>query len=300
MAKIGIVILTLNAERYMVPLLEALKKQTVPHKVLVADSHSKDKTVEIAKSYGASLLMIPRKEFNHGLTREKARKALDADIVVFMTQDALPIDEYLIEKLTAPLVSKKAALSYARQLPYPGAGFFEAFHRQYNYPEQSQLRSIEDVAAYGAYTFFCSNSCAAYISSELDAIGGFPDVLLGEDTYACATLLKNGKKIAYTADAKVYHSHNYTLREEFKRSFDTGYARSKLNKLIGGREQDEKRGQAYAKTLLTRLKSKPWLLPYTFMLLTAKWLGYRLGYKGHSLPNKFKIKLSSTPYYFYN
>lgn len=299
MSKIGVVILTLNAERYMKPLLEALKKQSVPHKVLVADSHSKDNTVAIAESYGAEILMIPRKEFNHGLTREKARKQLDADIVVFMTQDALPVDDTLIENLIAPLVNNEAALSYARQLPYPTAGFFEAFHREYNYPETSQIRSIQDLGKFGAYTFFCSNSCAAYNSRELDAIGGFPDVLLGEDTYACATLLRNGKKIAYQSNAQVYHSHNYTLKEEFKRSFDTGYARSKLDTLIGGRSQDEKRGQAYAKTLLRRLFFKPWMYPYTFMLLTAKWLGYRLGHKGHRIPDKFKIKISSTPYYFY-
>ncbi|MFN4173692.1 MAG: glycosyltransferase, partial [Parachlamydiaceae bacterium] len=214
--------------------------------------------------------------------------------------DALPKDQYFLHHLIAPLIEGKAALSYARQLPYPKAGFFEAFHREYNYPEQSQLRSLEDVNIYGAYTFFCSNSSAAYVSSELDAIGGFPDVLLGEDTYACATLLRKGKKIAYCADANVYHSHNYTLKEEFKRSFDTGYARSKLDTLIGGRKEDEKRGQAYAKALLSKLRVKPWLYPYTVILLTAKWLGYRLGYNGRSLPNKFKIKLSSTPYYFYN
>lgn len=298
MASVGVVILTLNAERYIRSLMEALKKQTVSHRVLVADSHSADNTVAIAKSYNADILMIPRKEFNHGLTREKARKELGTDIVVFLTQDALPKDETLIEKLIAPL--NEASLSYARQLPYPGAGFFETFHREYNYPEKSQLRSIDDLAVYGAYTFFCSNSCSAYISRDLDAIGGFPDVLLGEDTFACATLLKNGKKAAYAADALVYHSHNYRLREEFKRSFDIGYARSKLKQLIGGRQSDEKQGQDYAKTLFIRLMRKPWLLPYAFILLATKWLGYRLGCKGHNLPRKFKIKISYTPYYFYN
>lgn len=300
MASVGVVVLTLNAERYMRPLFDALKKQTLPHRVLVADSHSADKTVEIAKSYGAEIVMIPRNEFNHGLTREKARRAIGTDIVVFMTQDALPANETLLENLTAPLLKGEASLSYARQLPYANAGFFEAFHREYNYPKEPHIRSLDDLNAYGAYTFFCSDSCAAYLSSELDAIGGFPDVLLGEDTYACAKLLRQRKKIAYTADAAVFHSHNYSLVEEFKRSFDTGYSRAKLGALIGGRELDEKRGQAYAKTLLSRLLRRPWLIPYTFILLLTKWLGYRLGCRGHNLPHKFKIKLSATPHYFYN
>jgi rhamnosyltransferase len=296
MANVGVVIVTLNAESFLRPLLTGLKSQTIPHEVLIIDSSSTDATHAIANEFGHKLHVIKRSEFNHGLTRELGRKLSNKPIVVFLTQDALPANDHLLENLIKPL--DKAALSYARQLPYPGAGFFEAFHREYNYPEQSQLRSIQDQSKYGAYTFFCSDSCAAYRQDKLDLIGGFKDVLLGEDTLACASLLHQGEKIAYVADAQVFHSHNYTLSEEFKRSFDIGFARAKLKDLIGGRNSDEKRGRAYAKELFIRILKRPWLIPYTTALLTTKWLGYQLGYRGENMPLKWKLRFCSHKGYF--
>ena len=46
----------------------------------------------------------------------------------------------------------------------------------------------------------------------------FPaDVQICEDMYAGAMLLKAGYKIAYTAEAKAYHSHNFTLQQHWQR-----------------------------------------------------------------------------------
>ncbi len=84
-------------------------------------------------------------------------------------------------RLVDPLVQGLSATAYARQVPHHGAGFFEAFPREYNYPPTSHVRSLKDLSKYGVYTFFCSDSCAAYTNAALDAVGGFPRVLLGED-----------------------------------------------------------------------------------------------------------------------
>lgn len=294
MADVGIVILTLNGASYMPALIQALKKTTIPAKILVIDSSSKDNTKEICEEAGITVHTIPKSSFNHGLTRELGRKLIGTEIVVFMTQDALPAHPEWLENLIRPL--NKSALSYSRQLPHKGAGFFEAFHREYNYPEEGHVRSIHDTEKYGAYTFFLSNSCAAYVNQKLDAIGGFPHVLLGEDTYACAKLLEQGETVAYVADSKVYHSHSYGLKEEFKRSFDTGYARSKLVSLIGEGSRDVKRGKEYAIKLFSKVSL--WQFPYTFILLLLKWIGYKLGTKGHNFPINIKQRLSSQPYFF--
>jgi rhamnosyltransferase len=186
---VGVAILTLNAQSHLSHCLSPLLKSPLNPRVLVVDSSSTDLTVGVAREMGAETLLIPREEFNHGLTREKARKHLNTDIVVFLTPDAYACDDQMLNQLVQPIVNDQAAAAYARQLPHQGAGFFEAFPRHFNYPSESHIRGIEDIHQYGVYTFFCSNSCAAYSNQKLDEIGGFRSVLLGEDTVAIAELL---------------------------------------------------------------------------------------------------------------
>lgn len=76
-----------------------------------------------------------------------------------------------VEKLIAPLLEQKASISYARQQPHHGANIFASFARTFNYPQESYVRSMQDMDQYGVYTFFCSNSCAAYRNVALDQVG---------------------------------------------------------------------------------------------------------------------------------
>lgn len=299
MPTIGIVVTTYNAKRHLPGCLPPLLKSPLRPRVLVVDSSSTDGTAELAAKMGAEVLVIPQSEFNHGATRELGRKQLNTDIVVMVTQDAYAVDEHMLEKLVGPLLDKSAAVSYARQLPHQGAGFFESFAREFNYPEKSQLRCIADVSKYGVYTVFCSDSCAAYLNAALDDVGGFRHVLTGEDTVAAACLLQKGYRIAYVAEACVKHSHCYTLKQEFQRHFDTGLARKDYQHLIAFAGQDEKRGKIYVKTLLiTTAKKAPWILPYAFLHLFAKWSGYRMGAASRAAPLWLKKKFSSQKFYW--
>lgn len=296
--KIGIAILTLQAEKHLPHLLPPLLKSPSIPRILIVDSESTDKTVEIAKQFSVEVHSVSRHTFNHGLTREKARQLIQSDIVVMMTQDAYPRDETLIGHLTRPLIEKKASCSYARQLPHLGAGPFESYLRHFNYPSTSHIRSLKDHPTYGIYTFFNSNSCAAYSNDALDEIGGFSSVLLGEDTVACAKLLRRGHSIAYVAEAEVFHSHAFTLRQEFKRHFDIGYSRKCFQDLLALPERDTKQGRAYAAKLLRHLSTNaPHLFPYGLLHIGSKYLGYQIG--THSpFPNWLNKRLSSQPYYF--
>ena len=275
---IGCAIVTYRAKNHIRKVLAPLLKSPLKPKILVLDSSSHDGTLEIAKELGVDTLIIPQSEFNHGTTRELARHHLATDIVVMITQDAYLSDEFTLEKLVDPLINNKAVVSYARQIPHKNAGFFESFAREFNYPPKSQLRRLEDLPTNGVFTFFCSNSCAAYINDKLDEIGGFSSVILGEDTVAVAKLIRRGYSIAYAAEALVYHSHCYSLKQEFKRSYETGMARKSYRELLAGGGSDSKRGLEYAKTMLKQLlKRSPHLIPYAVAHIFAKWLGYRLG-----------------------
>lgn len=296
---VGVALITHNARHHLPYCLPPLINSPLKPRILLVNSSSTDGTVDLARQFGIETLTIPRKEFNHGATRELARKHLNCDIIVMVTPDAYALDSGVLERLVHPIQNGSAAIAYARQLPHQNAPFFESFPRQFNYPERPELRSIQDVSKYGVYTFFCSDSFAAYSNNALDSIGGFKPVLTGEDTVACAELLHAGHKIAYAAEAVVRHSHNYTLLQEFKRHFDTGLARKSYGSLIAAGGKDETRGKRYVLELFTQVaKEHPHLLPYAFCQTAAKWCGYKLGKASINAPLFWKKLCSSQDFYW--
>lgn len=296
MDSIGVVILTLNAAKHIPFLLPPIVNSPVKPKVLIVDSSSTDQTLNLAAEYGVEVLTIARGEFNHGLTREKARKALGTDIVVFLTQDAYFHSNEDLGRLIEPILHNDASLSYARQLPRKNADLFESFPRDFNYPVASHIRNITHIDQWGVYTFFTSNSCAAYRNKALDEVGGFQNVLFGEDTLACAKLLHKGHSIAYAGNSLVEHSHRFTLLQEFKRNFDIGLSRKEIAPLIKTKTGDNDRGKTFAKQLFKRCAVSQF--PYAFLHLTSKWLGYKFGSYSHNVPIFIKRALSSQPQYF--
>lgn len=298
--KIAVIIPTKNAGADFSRVLKKLQGQRLrPDELTIYDSASTDDTVLLARSMGVNVIPVAPADFNHGATRELARKQTAAEIVIFMTQDAIPVDDFLIERLVEPILDGRASFSYARQIPRQGADIFESFPRHFNYPAESQIRSIADAEKYGVYTFFSSDSCAAYRNSALDEIGGFRPTLTSEDYFAAARLLCKGHKVAYAAGAVVEHSHAYTLLEEFRRYFDTGYVRAEnpwVQAIVG---QAEGRGKEYFSALVHALSARmPWLVPYAAVNTCIKLLGYRLGYRSLTAPVWWKKKLSIQRYYW--
>jgi len=299
MGNIGVVFVTHNARHHLARCLPPVFDSPLPKRVLVVNSSSEDGTAEFAASMGTEVLVIPRREFNHGATRNLVRKHLNTEIVVMMTPDAYATSPDFLEKLTKPLLDRQAAVAYARQIPHEHAGFFERFPRAFNYPELSELRGLEDLAQYGSYLFFCSNSCAAWLNGALDEIGGFPTVLTNEDTFAAARLISRGYKIAYVAEAVVRHSHRYSLAQEFMRHVDTGFARAEYGDEALLNQRDEKRGRAYAGRMVRELSlNQPHLLPYAVAQLLAKYLGYKLGRLAINFPDGIMKRLSAQDFYW--
>lgn len=296
---VGVGMLTLDARQHLPRALPPLLASPLSPRVLVVDSSSTDGTAELARELGAETIVVPRAGFNHGLTRELARRELGADIVVMMTPDAYPADELALGRLVEPILAGTASVAYGRQVPHPGASIFEAFSRSFNYPAQSHVRRLADRARFGVYVFFSSNAFAAYRNSALEEIGGFPATLSHEDAIAAALLLQRGHEIAYVAEAVVEHSHRYGLREELERHFDAGYAREEYRDALalGGKHGDL--GKRYARGLLAELAhSRPSLLPYALAHLGAKWLGFNLGRKSLGAPAWLNRALSTQSAYW--
>jgi rhamnosyltransferase len=290
---VTLIIPTYNAAPYLPNLLAQLEKQTLQYyELLIIDSSSTDNTVEILSAYTENIYIIPQYEFDHGGTRTKAAKLAQGEILIFLTQDALLADEYGLERLIAPFNDPTVGATYGRQLPYANATLFAQHLRYFNYPETSYVRSIEDVNRFGYKTAFLSDSFAAYRKSLLHEVDYFGEHLIAcEDVFAGSNLLLHHAKIAYVSEAEVYHSHNYSAVEEFKRYFDIGVFQAKEPWVIEKLGSPEGEGVKYVKSEFHfLLEHKAYhLLPLFVVRNGLKYLGVKLGQRYQLLP-QFVVK----------
>lgn len=219
------VIPTLNAGSELDDLLTLLEGQTRrPDEVIVVDSASEDDTVAIAESHdGVRVIRIDRRDFDHGLTRDMALRASAGDVVCFMTQDAVPADGHYVENLIAPILADpRVACSSGRQLPKADARRYEQLVREFNYGPESYVRTRRDIPRLGIKAYFATDVCSAYSRRLYLELGGFEATDMSEDMQMAAKAVNAGYGAAYAADARVYHSHNLTPRQQYARNHAIG------------------------------------------------------------------------------
>ena len=294
---LSIIIPTLNAASELPGLLKGLQEQDgVDLEIIVIDSSSDDATQNIASEFGARLCVIDRQSFDHGATRTKAARMARGDILGFMTQDAVLADSRALERLVTPFTQDPLIVAvYGRQLPKSDATIFGEHLRLFNYSDTSCVRCFEDRHTYGFKTAFISNSFAAYRKAPLESIGFFKEGLLfGEDTYTLAKLLSDGFCVAYVADACVFHSHNYSILQDFKRYFDIGVFHIRHQSLIEKFGTPLAEGRRYVQSEFSLLiqRTKYWLLPESCVRNLAKFLAYNLGKRYTLIPFRLSMRLS--------
>ena len=294
--RVAAIVPTLNGGRVWAKCMEALANQSLPdYSMLVIDSGSVDGTVRIAEKFGARVLRIPKVEFDHGGTRQLGVElSADAEIVAFLTHDAVLADAGALARLIDGFSDENVGAVFGRQLPRPQARPIEAHARLYNYPTVSRTTSLADVGRLGIKAAFLSNSFSAYRREALLAVGGFPEkLILGEDTVVAARLLLAGWKVGYRADALVYHSHDYTASQEFRRYFDTGVLHASERWLIDRLGSPEGEGKRFVRSEIGYLlETAPRDVLVALWRTAVKLAGYRLGRIERFLPASMKRHLS--------
>lgn len=296
MNKIGLMIPLCNGGEVWRRWLDAFAAQTLkPAHRLVIDSSSTDGSAELARAAGFDVHVIPADRFNHGATRQLGTSMLaDAEILVFMTQDAELATPDALEKLLAGFIDERTGAAYGRQLPRPGGGALGAHARLFNYPATGAVKTLADAPRLGLKAAFLSDSFAAYRRSALAEAGGFPaNVILGEDTYVAAKMLLSGWNIAYCAEAQAFHSHDYTLSQEFGRYFDTGVFHGREAWIRQEFGQPTGEGMRFVRSELRYLaRARPSLIPSALVRTAIKFAGYKLGKLERHWPLWLKRRLS--------
>ena len=289
--KVDVIIPTYHPGREFSALLDRLMKQTMPvHRIIVMNTEEAFWKKESEEKYSVlEVHHLKKTDFDHGRTRAQAAEMSEADVMIFMTQDAMPADKELVKRLVCALTQDdKIAAAYARQLPNADCSFVERYTRSFNYPETSVVKTKDDLPVYGIKTFFCSNVCAAYRRDIYLEMGGFVKrAIFNEDMIYAGRLIQEGYGIAYAADAKVIHSHNYSCMQQFHRNFDLGVSQAEHPEIFEG-VPSEGEGVKLVKKTISYLfrKGKIWLIPGVILQSGCKYAGYLAGKKYRKLSRK--------------
>ena len=280
-------------------LLKRLKMQNYPiHRIILMNTEEKHFPAELTGVWDrVEVYHLAKEEFDHGGTRDRGVRMSTADLVVCMTQDAMPADETLIEELVKPFDDPEVWAAYARQLPNEDCREVEKYTRSFNYPEKSMVKTKEDLDRLGIKTFFCSNVCAAWRREKYLELGGFvKHTIFNEDMILAGTMIKQGGKIAYCAKAKVIHSHNYSAFQQFHRNFDLAVSQTMYPEVFGGIRSESEGIKLVKKSLSYCIEiGKPWLMIQVVTQSAGKLLGYKMGQRYRSLPMWLILRCTMSP-----
>ena len=280
---VSVLIPTLNASQYLQKQLDALHAQTIRvSEIVIIDSQSDDRTCAIASADPlCRVISIEKVDFDHGGTRNLAARTCHSEYLWFLTQDAIPANEYCLEELLNAVQEADIACAYARQIASEDATQIEKLNRLANYPLEGFVRSKEDIQALQIRAFFLSNSCCLYKRDIYERCGGFQNYLpTNEDMLMASTFLYSGYRTAYCAKACVYHTHNMTLKQWYQRSFDTGAFLEMYSRQLHG-VASQSAGKKYVFFIMTQLLKKRRIFSvfYFCLICVARFLG---DYMGHN------------------
>ncbi len=285
--KFSLVIPVRNGGELLLRNIRSICDQTSkPSEILIYDTESTDGAVQQIKALVGKIPLkvfpVLKQEFDHGGTRNAALAQARFPWVLYMTQDAVCAEPESLARLLASPTGKNVVAVYGRQLPHAEANPLAVTARAANYGERRIEQNMQRAAELGIKTWFCSNSFCIWNRAALIQAGGFAEkLILGEDMHAAARLIQAGGTVIYEPAAQVFHSHNYSAREEFRRYFDIGVFHSHNADLLFCAGNANKEG---LKFVLRQAKSL-WQQRALFSLvrlpfhIAAKFLGYKLGRK---------------------
>lgn len=301
-AIIDVIIPTYRPGKEFRELLERLCRQTRPvRRIIIMNTRTEtDAAPLLAGITGAELYEVEKKDFDHGGTRDAGARLSDADYLLFLTQDALPADDKLVEKLAEAFSEPRIKAAYARQLPREDCRELERYTRAFNYPAKSRVKSEADLETLGIKTFFCSNVCAMYERETYVNQGGFiKRTIFNEDMIYAGGLIRAGYSIAYAGEARVIHSHNYSGLMQLHRNFDLAVSQADHPEIFDGVPSEGEGIRLVKKSAAHCLAiRKPWLIAVLIWQSGWKYLGYKLGRNYRKLPKWLILRLTMNPAYW--
>lgn len=296
--KISVIILTKNNGSTVGKVLEQIERQQLyeTYEVIIVDSGSTDNTLELISQHDVRLYTIAPNKFGHGKTRNLASGYAKGDYLVYLSADAIPASKEWLENLVKRLDGDddNVAATFGRQIPYDDTKPMERFFIKKNYPAISSAKERGSANDFSMNTFF-SNVNSAIKRSAWEKIKFAETLIISEDHDWARRVHNDGFRIEYAPDAPVFHSHNYGLKQVFKRFFDSGASFSQM----GMKPAVVKNGIWYfLDEIRYVMKKNMWLVPYAACYDLSKFVGFFLGIHEKWIPSFVKTHLSMHSYHW--
>lgn len=225
----SVVILTKNGQADIGDCLAAVYEQETgwPYEVIVIDSGSVDGTLDTVRRFPARLVEIPPNEFNHGGTRNLGARLAQGEVVVFLTQDAIPADRHWLATLVEALADPRVAGAFSRQLPKPeahaltrrGLSLWVAGRGQRQVKQMPSPDHYAQLAPYERYLLAVFDDVSSCMRKTVWEHLPYRQVAFGEDIDWGQRALEAGCRLVYEPASRVYHSHNRSPLYEFRRTY---------------------------------------------------------------------------------
>ncbi len=286
----SVIVRAYNEAQHIGKLFDGILQQSIKDvQIILVDSGSTDRTVEIAQNYPVDIVHIQPQEFTFGRSLNLGIEAAKADFVVNASAHIYPVYPDWLERLLEPFEDERVALSYGKQRGMETTQFSEHMIFAHWFPDHSDLNQSHP---------FCNNANAA-IRKSLWRIQAYNETLPGLEDLAWARWVhEQGYKISYVSEAEIIHVHDESwrgIKNRYRRegmAFKTIYPQEKfgLGDLFSAFFKNVRQDLLEAKRL-SQL-NKVWK-----SVLGFRWNQFYGTYQGYNQSGPLTWQLKQTFYY---
>ena len=284
---------------------ESLKRLALqtrkPDRIILVNTEAEFFDEEMITPYdNVEVHHIKKEEFDHGKTRDYgASLAKEADILMFMTDDAIPKDKYMVENLIKAFDDPIVTAAYGRQMADPEKNYIEYYTRIFNYPLESRVKNKRGSGYSWDQNIFLFKCMQCLSKTEYDAMGGFEHkTIFNEDMIMASKMIEDRKAVAYQADARVWHWHDYKAIQQLHRNFDLAVSQVDHGGLFLKVRSESEGVKWLSQRSSIFSKRKLYLIPKYVIDTGFKLIGYKLGRNYKKLPKWMVLKLTMNQTYW--
>ena len=230
MVEVSILLLTKNDRRNLERVLPALFRQQGIEacEVIAIDSGSSDGTLQLLRRFPIRIQQIRPEEFHHARTRNLAAGLASGEILVFLSQDAIPASNTWLKALISNFEDASVGAVYGRQLPKRQSSLERQEVLDTIYGDEKLIKDPSQPNRMGYRFYHFSDANAAIRRGVWNQVRFPEDLKVFEDLGIAKKILDRGWKIVYEPGAAVEHSHVHSTLGLFRRYFDIGYTLAAL------------------------------------------------------------------------